>query len=165
MEFIENLGIDLRLLIAQIINFLILLFVLYKFAYRPIVNLLDKRAKTIAKSLDDAKEIELKLQASQTVYEQKIAQAEQRSTAIVAEARQSAEHLKSEMIDQAKIEVAAIVTKTQAEVASLKDQVITEAKAELGDLVVSATESVLAAKLTEPDDLALVKKALHEVKR
>ena len=165
MEFIENLGIDFRLLIAQIVNFLILLFVLYKFAYRPIVRLLDKRADTIAQSLDNAQAIEGKLKASQTAYEQKISKAEKNASAILNEARQSAEKLKAQLIDQAKTEVAAIVTKTQAEVASLKEQVITEAKAELGDLVVSATESVLIAKLTEANDLALVKKALHEVKR
>ena len=48
-ELFSKLGIDWKLLIAQIINFLVLLFVLYKFAYRPILSMLEKRTKKIEK--------------------------------------------------------------------------------------------------------------------
>ena len=53
-ELITKLGIDWKFLIAQIVNFLVLLFVLYKFAYGPILAMLEKRQKKIEKGLKDA---------------------------------------------------------------------------------------------------------------
>ena len=64
MELITKLGIDWKLLIAQVINFFILLFVLHRFAYRPILKMLKKRTDTIDKSLSDVKQIEKNLAES-----------------------------------------------------------------------------------------------------
>ena len=54
MELLNSLGINAKLLIAQIVNFLILLFVLYKFAYGPVLRMLDERTKKIEKGMKDA---------------------------------------------------------------------------------------------------------------
>mgnify|MGYP001588456271 CR=1 FL=1 len=61
MELISKLGIDWKLLVAQIVNFFILLFVLYKFAYKPVLEMLEKRSKTIEKGIHDAKASEERL--------------------------------------------------------------------------------------------------------
>ncbi|MBI4215507.1 MAG: ATP synthase F0 subunit B [Parcubacteria group bacterium] len=54
-EFIDKVGIDLRLLAAQLVNFLIVLFVLHRFIYRPLLKLLKERQAKIQKGLEDAK--------------------------------------------------------------------------------------------------------------
>ena len=64
-ELLTKLGIDLKLLVAQIVNFLILLLVLYKFAYGPIVAMLEKRQKKIEKGLKEAEEAHKKLEESE----------------------------------------------------------------------------------------------------
>ena len=55
MEALESLGIDWKMLVAQVVNFIILLLILRKFLFGPIVKLLDDRRKTIEKGLSDAK--------------------------------------------------------------------------------------------------------------
>ena len=64
-ELLNKLGIDYKLLIAQIINFLVLLFVLWKFAYGPILAILEKRQKKIEKGLADAEAAEKRLEESE----------------------------------------------------------------------------------------------------
>lgn len=164
-ELISKLGIDFRLLIAQIVNFFILLFVLYRFAYKPILNALEKRSKRIEQSLKDAKAIEEKMKASDAAYEAKVTEAEKKAEAVMVEARAQAEQLRESMLAGAKTEIQALVVKTQGEVAELKHQVLAEAQSELADLVVEASGRVISEKLTDAKDLELVRKAVAETKR
>jgi F-type H+-transporting ATPase subunit b len=164
-ELISKLGIDFKILIAQIINFFILLFVLYRFAYKPVLKALENRSKRIEQSLKDAKAIEEKLQQGEADYQAKITEAEKKAGEIMVLARTEGDELRNKMLTEAKTEIQALVTKTKAEVADLKEQVITEARSELADLVVAASGRVISEKLTDAKDLELVKRALSETKQ
>ena len=65
MEFLKEFGIQPTLLIAQIVNFLIILFILKKFFYKPIIKLLDDRKKKIEESLKNAELIEERLKQTE----------------------------------------------------------------------------------------------------
>jgi len=60
METLSSLGIDLKILLAQLVNFGILIFLLSKFLYKPVLKMLDQRKKKIAESIKKAEEIEKK---------------------------------------------------------------------------------------------------------
>ncbi len=165
MELLEKLGIDFKLLIAQLVNFFILFFVLYKFAYKPILGALERRSKRIEQSLEDAKKIDENLKNSEAAYAAKMAEAEKKAESIMAGARADAEQLRVTMLNEAKADIQALVERTQGEVAALKEQVITEARTELADIVAEATGRVLDEKLTDAKDLELVKQALTTAKR
>lgn len=165
MELLDKLGIDFRILIAQIVNFFVLLFVLYKFAYKPILRALENRTKRIEQSLKDAKNIEVRLQEGETAFQAKITEAEKKAGEIMVLARTEADELRNKMLNEAKVEIQALVVKTQAQVKDLKEQVIIEARSELADLVVDATSRVLSEKMTDAKDISLVKRALSEVKQ
>ncbi|MFA5107079.1 MAG: F0F1 ATP synthase subunit B [Patescibacteria group bacterium] len=163
MELITQLGINWKLLIAQVINFFILLFVLYRFAYKPILRMLNKRTATIEKSLDDAKQIERNLAESAKEKEAALKSARQQAQKILDEVMQKAEALRQEKLKLANAEVEEIVKRTKAELAQAKITLVKEAQAEVADVVVQAVEKILLERLDEKKDRELVQRALAEI--
>src|SRR3989304_5856480 len=87
MEFLKEFGIQPTLLIAQIVNFLIILFLLKKFFYKPIIKLLDDRKKKIEESLKNAEEIEERLKQTEEKSAQIIEEERRNSRNLIAEAK------------------------------------------------------------------------------
>ncbi|MDD5342318.1 MAG: F0F1 ATP synthase subunit B [Patescibacteria group bacterium] len=163
MELIEKLGIDWRLIIAQIINFGILLFVLYRYAYKPILRMLNKRTETIAKSLTDAKQIEENLAISNSKKDEILREARKQAQRILEEVTLRGENMRQEKLQAANKEVEEIVRRTKEELAKAKVALVKEVRAEVADLVVQAAEKVLKERLDEKKDRELIESALAEV--
>jgi len=87
MELLEKLGVDWKIIIAQIVNFFILLSILYFFLHKPILNILEKRRKKIKKSLQDADAISKKMENVKLETEKVISQAERKSLRIIKRTR------------------------------------------------------------------------------
>src|SRR5512136_1154217 len=98
MEALQKLGIDFKVLIAQIINFGILFFILKHFLYKPILNGLDKRKKRIKESLEKAAEIEKRSAESEKEYNERMLKANQEATVIVEKARVDAEKTRKSIL-------------------------------------------------------------------
>ncbi|MBI3342004.1 F0F1 ATP synthase subunit B [Candidatus Curtissbacteria bacterium] len=91
MEIItKQFGIEPTLLLAQIVNFLIILFVLKKFFYKPIVKMLDERRTTIGESLKNAEEIEAKLKSTEEKTASILKSAQDQSQKIIESAQDQA---------------------------------------------------------------------------
>ena len=165
MDFLEKLGIDWRLLIAQVLNFAILLFVLRRFAYQPIVKALNGRRERIAKAMAETQALEERTARSDEERRERLAQAEGEANLIVAEARQQADRLRAEMLDAAQTEVSAIRLDAASEARRLKEQALAEARIELAGLVVDATEKIIGEKMTTARDEELVRKTITELER
>src|SRR4030042_2105348 len=105
MELLSNLGINGKLLLAQIINFLILLFVLHRFAYKPILKMLNDRTNKIEKGLKEAEE-----------SHKKLAEISEKEKEIITKARKDAQEILKKVEDTAKKnkEEIAIEAKNQA---------------------------------------------------
>ena len=101
-ELLSKLGIDWKLLIAQIINFLVLLFVLYKFAYGPIVAMLEKRQRKIEQGLADAEAARKNLEKSGEKQKEILKKARAEAKVIVEKAHKQAEKSKVEIAAEAK---------------------------------------------------------------
>jgi F-type H+-transporting ATPase subunit b len=159
-ELLTKLGIDYKLLIAQIINFLVLLFVLWKFAYKPVLAMLEKRTKKIEKGLADAEEAGKKLEESEEKQKEilKVARAEAKK--IVEKAREQAEKSKSEIAAEAKGHAEKIIADAKAEIEREKQKTIAEIKSEIGGLVVAATEKVVGEKMDSEKDKRLIEETL-----
>jgi len=87
---VEALGINPTLFIAQLINFLLLIFILRALLYRPIMNLLNERTKRIEESVRDAEKVREQLANARRDYEAEIAKARQEAARIVAQAQERA---------------------------------------------------------------------------
>ncbi len=162
---VQALGLDWRGLIFQVINFMVLLWLLRRFAFRPLLRVLEQRRQTIAESLESAAEIER--QREEVTREQRArgAQARREAEALVARSEREAQAI----IDRAQAagEAAASVllseaaAKTARQVASAKR----ELKREVLGLVAAASERVLRVKVDVQRDAALIESALAEARR
>lgn len=162
-ELIEKLGINPLLLIAQIVNFLILLFVLKRFLYKPIITLLDKRTDKIATSLKKAEEIERSVLRTEEAFEKKIVQAGKEATAIITEAKQSAEEIHVEMVAKAESQVREIIDKGKQALVAEREQLRLDLRRETAGLVIKATEHILGEELTPEKKQAYAKKIIERI--
>ncbi|MFC1663452.1 F0F1 ATP synthase subunit B [Patescibacteria group bacterium] len=164
MELIEGLGLDWKILLAQVVNFFVLLFILYKFAYKPLTKMMRERSAKIDKSLKEAKQIGQNLKASEDNHEKTMRQARKEAQELMNKAKVDGEKIKEEMTVKAKVEVEKIVGHAHTEIAQAKDNMISEAKEELGSMVIGASESILREKLDTKADKELIDKAINKVK-
>lgn len=142
MEILEQFGVNQYLLAAQIINFAVLLFLLKKFLYGPILKVLDERKKKIAASLKSAEEIEKRLAASSAEQERILDTAKKEASQLVTESKQEAKSLTEKMIAETKETVETMVLKTEERLKLEKEQMLIDAKKDLAILVMEATKKV-----------------------
>lgn len=163
-DLIKTFHIDYHLIIAQIVNFLIVLAVLYFFALKPVVKLLTEREKKISKSLKDAEEVAQKLEDTDNDYNKKIAQAKKEAQEIIDQATITASVKQEEMISNAKNDVESIISAGKSRLAEEKNKMLDEVRQELADLVIMTTEKVLRDVAREEIDKKVIKQKLDEIK-
>ncbi|MFZ5391819.1 MAG: F0F1 ATP synthase subunit B [Patescibacteria group bacterium] len=163
MDLISKLGIDWRLFLAQVINFIILLLVLNHFLYQPILNLLRSREEKIKKSLEDSGRIEEELLKIAKEREESLKKARIEAKEIIQIATVSASAQKEEILSVAKLEAEAILAKAQKQNISMASKIRNDILSDLSDLVISITEQVLAKKITKDSDREMIKQSLESL--
>lgn len=161
-ELISKLGIDWKLLIAQIINFLVLLAILYKFLYRPVLELMQKRTKRIEDGLNKAKEIEEELAKTREDYKNQISRAKKEANEILARAETLAKGKEKEFTDRAKEQITRIVNREKVKLGAEKEKTIKEIKSEVADLVAVSLEKILGQTLDAKRDEKLIDKMIKK---
>lgn len=164
MEILSKLGIDWKLLVAQAVNFAILLALLYKFVYKPLLALLEKREKMIAKSVDDAKAIENRLRDTEKTVEETLTNARKEASRILETAEHTLEERKKSAAEKTKEDIRQIVEQARAMLKNEKKAMIQEAKADIASLVVIATERVLADVAHEKISDELAQKTIEKIR-
>jgi F-type H+-transporting ATPase subunit b len=139
---IATLGINLNMFVAQLVNFIVVLLVLWRFAYKPLVKILDDRSKKIEESLKQSEAIEVRVKQLEIEQKQIIASAKGEAMQILETAKQDADARKQELLAAAKKEVEHVV-------AQGKEQLQAEAKAELIQMAVVATKKILESEVDE----------------
>lgn len=163
-DLITTLGIDWKLLLANTLTFFLVLWVLRKFAYRPIMDVLDRRQKTIGQGLDAAKQSKEELAAILRDKEQVLKVAKTEALAIVTEAKKQGQEVRQKLADQAASDTAATVERTKTLLERERQDMVRQAKTELADLVVRATGKVLDQKITPEDRARLTTEAVTALK-
>lgn len=164
MELISKLGIDWKLLIAQIVNFFILLFVLHKFVYKPVLEMLEKRSKTIEKGMRDAKESTLKLEQIEKLSAQRKSETEKEIGKLFDEARAQAETMKKEMMAAAASQADDLLRRTKLQITEEKEKMIQEVKREISSFILQTTQKVLQREFSEGDQKRLLEAITEEMK-
>lgn len=160
MEIFQKLGIDWRLLIAQIINFLILLAILYRFLYRPLLKMLSDRTKKIEKGIKDAQDTQIKLAEITEKEKAVLGEAKKEAQNIIMQAEKTATEQKEDMKVKAKSEVELIVKEAKLQIASEKTNMINEAKKEVAELAIAIAEKILKEKIDRKKDQQIITKSL-----
>lgn len=163
-ELIKHFGIDWRLLLAQAVNFLILLYVLKRFAYKPILEMLRKRRLEIEKGLEFTESAKEKLKHIEKEQEEKLNEARNEALQIMTSAEDAAKKRKQEILDEANIKVEGVIAEARRLIEEEKSKTNEEVYRNAGDLVKLGIERVLGKLPPEVRDGHLIKEALRGLK-
>jgi len=159
---LEGLGINLQLLIAQIINFLLLLGLLYLFAYKPILRMFDERANRIKESMDMTESVKEQAANAEEEARKRIEEASKEGQEVIARAIKTGEEIKQKAEQDAKPEAEALIARARNEIQQERDEAITELRKEFTDLTISAAEKVIEQELDKEAHRKLIDKVLEE---
>jgi F-type H+-transporting ATPase subunit b len=159
---LEGLGINLQLLIAQIINFLLLLGLLYLFAYKPILRMFDERASRIKESMDMTESVKEQAANAEEESRKRIEEAGKEGQEVIARAIKTGEEIKQKAEQDAKPEAEALIARARNEIQQERDEAITELRKEFTDLTISAAEKVIEQELDKESHRKLIDKVLEE---
>lgn len=160
-SFISTFHIDWKIIVAQAINFLIVLFVLYFLLVKPLKKTMAERSKNIEGGLNDAKENAQLLSKTKKEYEEIVQKARSEAHEVFQEGKREAEAKKAEMMEKAKQEVDTLVANGKKVLESERVKIVEEAKKEIVSLVVLATEKLLESNPDEKFDKA----AIEQIKK
>src|SRR5207247_9463099 len=135
-----KLGVDWPHFIAQTISFLIVAGVLYKFAYKPILDVLEQRRQRIAESLANAERIKQELAKTEAARQEVLNQANAQANKLIEEARAAAARVQEQETQKAIAAAEQIMTKAREAAAAEHAKMLAELKREIGRLVVEASE-------------------------
>lgn len=152
------MGLNIKILIAQFLNFAVLLFILYRFGYKPMFALLEDRRKKIEKGINDAEKSGEKLKEIEEKEKKVLAAAKKEAFAIIEKAREQAEKRQGEIIQKAKEEVGEIINQEKAKIQQEKAKTLKEIKKEVVDLVAVSLEKILEEKMDSKKDESLIRK-------
>lgn len=150
-QIFKDFGIRTDLLLAQILNFLILLFLLNKFLYIPILKMLDNRRQKIAQSLENAQEIEKKLAKTQEDREKELIKASNEARLIIEEGKINAQEIINNAHQKASADIKDMIEKSKTELSFEREKLHQEIRSQAADLVVSSLEKVTSKVLTDSD--------------
>jgi F-type H+-transporting ATPase subunit b len=158
----DELGLNVPVLVAQLVNFFLLLVLLRIFLYRPILEMLDRRSQRVREGLEAADQSkERAAQAEQEVARQ-IEQARAQGQQLVAQAQEAASRIQEEARNQARRDAETLLERARSEIQLERDQAIAELRGEFADLTVNAAEKVIGQALDRQAHRRLIDEVLAE---
>lgn len=149
-------------LVPALISFLIVFFILAKFAWPAISDMLDKRAETIKDSLERAEEAKIEAERLLAEYKEQLAEARKEAASVLTQAKQAAEATRSEAAAKAQAEYDAMLVKAREAITGEKQAAIAELQASVADLSVAVAGKIIGSELSAEDHAAVIEKYLSE---
>ncbi len=152
MEVLAKLGVDWKLLLAQAVNFVVLLWVLRRYAYQPMLDFLEKRTVRIEKGLKDAEAAQVKLAEMEVKEKEVLVAAHTEAKSIIARAEESAKKRDAERSLETEAKVKRLLEEATEKIREEKDRALAGAKEEIGSLVLLSVEKMLREKVDSTTD-------------
>lgn len=159
----EQLGIEPKLLLAQIINFAIIIVVLTKLLYKPILSMLDKRKKEIEENVKLTEKLHQDEEKMNERRQKLLIDARKEGHAILEEMRKAAKEEEKEIIGRAHKEAEAMNQKGKQDVMRLKEELMKDVRKEAVGLAGAMAQKLLSRSLTNADKHAIIAKNLKEL--
>ena len=158
----EDLGLHLPSLIIFLVNFLILLGILYLFAYKPILRIMDQRSERIRESLEAADKAREEAASSQQDTQRQLNEARMEGQRLIEQAREMAERYRTEEKEKARQEAEAFILRAREDIQRERDAAVQEVRAHFADLAISAAEKVIERSLDRDAHGELIAGVLEE---
>lgn len=163
MEILAKLGIDWKLFVAQIVNFVILLLVLRRFAYQPILNLLEERREKIEQGLKHSDEATEYLKSAREESSRMLAKAKQDAQRMIEEAQGMAEKTAKTIISESQEEANKIVEDARRKMQQEKVRIMDDVRADMVNLITLAMEKTIQKRFDSEDDQKFIDATLEKV--
>jgi F-type H+-transporting ATPase subunit b len=164
-DTVETFGWNPRLFFSQVISFVIVALLLRRFAYKPILNVLEERRRSIEEGQLNAEKIKRQLDEAEKRYSEILAKANAEAQKMIDEARESSAHLAERKQQEAIAAAEQIIAKAREASAIEHERTMDSLKQELGRLVVDTTAKVTGKVLTPEDQQRLQEEALSQLAR
>lgn len=165
MEALGKLGLNPLLLIFQVVNFLILLGILYYFLYKPILKLFKERSTKIDEGLKNAEKLKTDAALSEQRQKEALEEARKEAHRIVEQATKLGDDEKKKILELANEESRKIVERTMLEIGAEKKQIMSDIKKEVGEMVVNLSLDMIKKQLDEKTQKELISQAVKEVEQ
>lgn len=163
MEILKQFGVDWPHFIAQLILFLIVYFVLNRFAFAPLLKVLEERRKRIEEGQLNAEKIKKQLAEAELRYQEILRKANDDAQVMIDESRKNNEAFSQREMEKAVKESAAIVERARHEITTERNRMVDEVKREMVSLVVKTTAQVAGKVLSSEDQKRLSEEASKEL--
>jgi F-type H+-transporting ATPase subunit b len=162
-EIARTFGVDWSHLVTQIISFGIVCVVLHRYAYKPILKMLEERRRQIEQGLADTEKIKVELAQTEVQRQDVMMQANLRATKLIEEAHVAAARVQEHETQKAIAAAEQIIVKAREAAAQDYARMLTELKGEVGRLVVQATATVLGKVLTAEDQRRMAEETVRRM--
>ncbi len=163
LQIFDLFGLDIRFLLAQIVNFGIVAFLLYKFAFKPVLATIEERQKKISDGLQYAEEMKIKLADAEKEHAATLQKAQQEAQTILGEARETAKLYLDKQTEAAAGKSEEIIAKAKEAIELERNKMLTEVRGEVVRLVIDTTSKVLTKDLSEDERSRFSKSAAEEL--
>ena len=157
------IDVDPGVVFWTVITFVVLLVILKKFAWKPILTALDQRENAIRESLEKAEKAKVDAQNVLEQNQASLSKAEEESKKIVEQSRQYAEKLKEQILQDSRDQARKIINEASNEIERKKDAALDELKTQVADIAIKAAEKILKENLNEEMQKKIVNKYIGEI--
>ena len=159
----EFLQPDLQQVLSQAISFLLLLFILKRFAWKPLLSVIDRRQEQIAQDLRHAEERKLEMERLQEEYRRRLTQIEDEARAKIQQAIADGRKIATEIQEQARAQAQAVLAKAKETVELELDKARVTLRDQMATMTMEAVERLLRQKIDAKVDRVLVDAILDEL--
>jgi len=156
-------GLRGDLFVAQLVNFLLVLIVLWRFVYKPIFAILDAREKSIAKSVKDVEDISARVKASESERVAMMNDARKEAQAIIEAAMRETDMRKNEMIEAAKREVERVIARGKDQLAAEREAAMVDMRKDIIDIAVRAAAKIATEGMTQKKSQSLAEEVVRKL--
>ena len=160
----EGLGINLPILLAQVVNFLVLMGLLYLVAYKPLMRMLDERSGKVKESLEQAEQMKAEAERANEEIQRRLQEASRQGQEVIAQAAKIGEQLKEKAREEAKREAEKLLSRARAEIERERDEALSRLKEEFANLTIMAAEKVIDRSLDKEAHRQIIDQVLKESK-
>jgi F-type H+-transporting ATPase subunit b len=156
MEMLNTLGIDWGMLIAQMINFGILLAALTYFLYKPVLRVIDERATRVRQSMDHAAKLEHEVAEMEKERKKRLKEMDEQARSFLEQSRKQAEGAKKEIVDSAQAEVNQMLEKGRKQLEDERRKLLADLQKTVTSVSVQLAEKVLEREFSDSDQKRLM---------
>jgi len=159
MEILGNLGINGKIFLAQIVNFFLLMYLLKRFLYRPLLDIMREREKRIKEGLKNADKAEARIQEIEANSQKQLEKAAREADKILEKAHAEGEEHKKDLMRETQEEITRLREEAKESLKKEKERLIEEVRKETGEIAVQIAKKIVQEKISSPDKRKLLKEA------